>query len=66
VLFNVTGRDGKVELSGKSMGSGILLAARREGKFSGSSMWTGEVILNKVKMDGSAKIVGAISPTANP
>ncbi len=65
VLFNVVGTGGKVEVSGKARGSGILLAARREGKFSGSSVWTGEVITNKIRMDGSARIVGAISPTAN-
>ncbi|HJT82274.1 MAG TPA: ice-binding family protein [Chthoniobacterales bacterium] len=64
VLFNVIGSGGKVELSGKSMGSGILLAARREVKLTGSSMWTGEVIARKVHVHG--KIIGAVTPTTNP
>ena len=63
VLFNVLHTGGKAELSGKAMGVGILLAARREVKLTGSSMWTGEVIANKVHVHG--KIIGAISPTTN-
>jgi choice-of-anchor A domain-containing protein len=65
VLINVTGTGGKVEVSGQAMGAGIILAAKRDSKFSGSSMWTGEVIAKKIRMDGSAKIVGAISPATN-
>ena len=62
VLFNVTSNK-KVELSGKSMGTGILLAYRSEVKLTGSSMWTGEVIARKVHVHG--KIIGAISPATN-
>jgi choice-of-anchor A domain-containing protein len=67
VLFNIKGTGGpKVELSGKSMVRGIILAARRDFHMSGSSMVFGEVIANTIKMDGSAKITGAISPSTNP
>lgn len=62
VLFNVTSNK-KVELTGKAMGTGILLATRSEVKLSGSSMWTGEVIANRVHVHG--KIVGAVTPTTN-
>ena len=66
VLINVTGTGKKVDLSGSSMMTGILLAAKRDVNLSGSSMVTGEVIGNTVTLSGSAKVIQAVSPARNP
>lgn len=66
VLFNVKGTGEKVEINGKTTMNGILLAAKREVHLHDSSTVIGEVIGNKLRMDGSAKVIGAVSPSTNP
>jgi hypothetical protein len=66
VLINVTGTGGsKVEMSGSSMMTGILMAAKRDVNLSGSAMVFGEVIGNTVTLSGSAKVTQQVSPARN-
>jgi hypothetical protein len=66
VVINVKGTGPKVDLSGSSMITGIILAAKRDVNLSGSSMVFGQVIGNTVTLSGSAKVTQQVSPARNP